>query len=68
MRMSPLLKRYRGNESGATAIEYAIIALMVTVALIGILSTGGAVEALYDSLLAIADAMTEANGGSDGDG
>jgi pilus assembly protein Flp/PilA len=35
------LKSFVGNESGATAIEYALIASLIAVALVGILSALG---------------------------
>ena len=35
------LKLFAGNESGATAIEYALIASLIAVALVGILSSLG---------------------------
>jgi pilus assembly protein Flp/PilA len=35
------LKAFVGNESGATAIEYALIASLIAVALVGILSALG---------------------------
>jgi len=35
------LKAFVGNESGATAIEYALIASLIAVALVGILSSLG---------------------------
>jgi Flp pilus assembly pilin Flp len=54
------IKRYRFDESGATAIEYGLLAAMITVVLVGIFSTGEATEALYETLLAIADAMRDA--------
>lgn len=53
-----LLNRYRYDESGATAIEYGLLAAMIAIVLVGIFATGGATEALYNSLLAIAAAMT----------
>jgi pilus assembly protein Flp/PilA len=58
--MPSIIKRYRLDQSGATAIEYGLIAAMIAVALVGIFSTGQATEALYASLLAIADAMRDA--------
>lgn len=61
-----LLNRYRRDQSGATAIEYGLLASMLAIALVGIFATGGATEALYDTLLAIADAMANAIGGSGG--
>ncbi len=35
------LKSFAANESGATAIEYALIASLIAVALVGILSSLG---------------------------
>ncbi len=35
------LKAFVGNESGATAIEYALIASLIAVALVGILTSLG---------------------------
>lgn len=58
--MLSTIKRYRSDESGATAIEYGLLAAMITVVLVGIFSTGEATEALYETLLAIADAMRDA--------
>jgi pilus assembly protein Flp/PilA len=55
---SRLLNRYRRDESGATAIEYGLIAAMIASVLVAIFSTGEATEALYNSLLAISDAIT----------
>jgi pilus assembly protein Flp/PilA len=39
--MMKSLKAFVGNESGATAIEYALIASLIAVALVGILSALG---------------------------
>jgi pilus assembly protein Flp/PilA len=39
--MMKSLKAFAGNESGATAIEYALIASLIAVALVGILSSLG---------------------------
>ena len=56
--MSDVFRRYCKDESGATAIEYGLCATIVLTALIGIIGTGGAVEAMYQSLVAIVNAMT----------
>ena len=45
------IKRYLAGESGATAIEYALITGIISTALISIAATGGAVESLYDKLM-----------------
>jgi pilus assembly protein Flp/PilA len=39
--MMKSFKAFVGNESGATAIEYALIASLIAVALVGILSALG---------------------------
>jgi pilus assembly protein Flp/PilA len=39
--MSSLIHRFVKNEDGATAIEYALIASLIAVALVGILSSLG---------------------------
>lgn len=65
MRSFTLLKRYWFDQSGATAIEYAIIGSIVMVGLTGILATGGAVDSLYSVLEAIGEAMDNAR--SDGE-
>jgi pilus assembly protein Flp/PilA len=48
------------DDSGATAIEYGLIAAMIAVVLISIAGTGGAVEALYGAFAGAADAMANA--------
>jgi pilus assembly protein Flp/PilA len=45
--MAPLLKRFAADQAGATSIEYALIAVLVGIAIIG------AVTALGNSLKAI---------------
>jgi pilus assembly protein Flp/PilA len=48
--MSKLLSRFRRNESGATAIEYGLIAALIAVALIaGATSLGNALNAKFKS-------------------
>lgn len=66
MRLLLLLSRHWRDQSGATAIEYGLLAAMLAVAIVGIFATGGATEALYDLILAIADAMKSALGGGGG--
>jgi pilus assembly protein Flp/PilA len=39
--MKQLFKRYKEDESGATAIEYGLIAALISVVIIGVLSTIG---------------------------
>ena len=57
MRLGPGFARFIADESGATAIEYALLAGMIAVIVIGIFATGGATNALYESLLAIGTAI-----------
>lgn len=54
-----MLSNYSQDEAGATAIEYGLIAAMIGIVLIAALgSTGGAVDALYNSLMRIDAAMS----------
>ena len=46
-----ILKKIRKDESGATAIEYGLIAALVSVAAIGALTAlGGSLQAIFDSV------------------
>ncbi len=60
-----MLKRFKhfcGDESGATAIEYGLIAALVSVAAIGALTTMG--ESLQAMFSTVSNSMTAAvNGG-----
>lgn len=45
------IRKFFGNTSGATAIEYGLIAALVAVASIGALSLmGGSLETMFESL------------------
>lgn len=57
MSRQALISRFRANESGATAIEYGLIAAIMAVVVISIAATGGALQAIYDSVYAIVTAM-----------
>lgn len=46
------------DQSGATAIEYGLIAGIIAVAVIGISATGGSLSTLYDKLLIIVNYLT----------
>lgn len=49
--MSAYLKRFLKDERGATAIEYGLIAALISVAIIGILSQlGGSLESTFESI------------------
>lgn len=56
-----VLTRFLSDQSGATAIEYGLIAAMIAVVIISIAGTGGAVEALYETLGLATDALAGAN-------
>ncbi len=56
--MTDLFRQYGKDESGATAIEYGLVATIMLTALISIVGTGGAVEAMYQSLMALVTAMS----------
>jgi pilus assembly protein Flp/PilA len=71
MRRSPSLfpvARFLADERGATAIEYGLICAMIAVVVIGIASTGGALDLLYQKMTAIVDALAGGGGGDDGGG
>lgn len=58
--MLKFFARFRKDESGATAIEYGLIAALISVALIAGASTlGNALNTTFDGL---SDKMNEANG------
>ena len=49
--MSKFFNRFRKNESGATAIEYGLIAALVAVVLVGALTAvGNALDAKFTSI------------------
>ena len=55
-----ILKKIRKDESGATAIEYGLIAALVSVAAIGALTAmGGSLENMYTT---VSNALTAAVG------
>ncbi len=56
-----ILKKIRKDESGATAIEYCLIAALVSVAAIGALTAmGGSLNAMFQ---AVSNSLTTAVGG-----
>jgi pilus assembly protein Flp/PilA len=45
------VERFLGDEAGATAIEYALIAVGISVAILaGVQALGGSVSAMYDTI------------------
>jgi len=65
-RFRGLARRYWRGESGASAIEYALICAILMVALVGILAASGSTSALYNVFQLIIDAIS--GGGGDGGG
>ena len=57
MSRQALISRFWANESGATAIEYGLIAAIMAVVVISIAATGGALQAIYDNVYSIVAAM-----------
>ena len=56
--MTDLFRQYCKDESGATAIEYGLVATIMLTALISIMGTGTAVDSMYQTLVAIVNAMS----------
>jgi pilus assembly protein Flp/PilA len=51
MKMTKFLSRFAQNESGATAVEYGLIAALIGVVIIaGATKLGGALNAKFDSI------------------
>jgi pilus assembly protein Flp/PilA len=49
--MTKFMKRFMDNESGATAIEYGLIAAGISVAIVGVVGTiGGDVLAIFNAI------------------
>lgn len=61
--MKNLLKRFRDDESGATAIEYGLIAALIALAIVAGAGTLG--TTLDRQFSSIADALTDAMPGDD---
>jgi Flp pilus assembly pilin Flp len=53
-----LVRRCWASESGATAIEYGLIVGIISTVVMAIAATGGAVEALYESMGQIASILS----------
>lgn len=57
MRMYDFIKTFADDESGATAIEYGLIAALVSVAAVGALSNvGTSLDAMFNSVSSELDA------------
>jgi Flp pilus assembly pilin Flp len=58
-----MIAKFLADESGATAIEYSLIAGMMLLFVVGIASTGGALTALYQRV-GLISAAVEADSGA----
>jgi pilus assembly protein Flp/PilA len=61
--MKSLVSRFKKNESGATAIEYGLIAALIAVVIIGAVTLVG--TSLQTTFESVSDALTGASGGGD---
>ena len=52
-----LIKQFLVDETGATAIEYGLIAGMMAIVVISIAATGGALDTIYDRLVQLVNAL-----------
>ena len=52
-----VIRRFLANQCGATAIEYGLVAGMMTVVVVSIAATGGALDGIYEKLAAIVLAL-----------
>lgn len=50
VREKSILKRFRADESGATAIEYALVCGIMFIAVVSVAATGGALGTVYDEV------------------
>lgn len=53
--MKSLIRRFKNDEEGATAIEYGLIAALIGVAIIGAVTTVG--ESLSDTFTSVSDSL-----------
>ena len=52
-----MIRRFLANQSGATAIEYGLVAGMMTIVVVSIAATGGALDGIYAKLQEIVAAL-----------
>jgi Flp pilus assembly pilin Flp len=50
-------RAFRTDESGATAIEYALVASIMGLAVLSVAAAGGALDNLYDKLARVVAAL-----------
>ncbi len=67
--MIQLFKKFAANEDGATAIEYGLIAALVSVAAIGALATmGDSLETMFSTVSTELDSAVSGSGTGTGSG
>lgn len=59
------VRLFRRDERGATAIEYGLIVGIMSIAVVGIMATGGALDGVYQDISEIVTAIGD-GGGEDG--
>ena len=57
MQLKASIRSWWANESGATAIEYALVCGIMGLAVISIAAAGGALDNLYDKLVQVITAL-----------
>lgn len=55
--------RFFADERGATAVEYALVCGIMAVAIFSVAATGGAVDRIYDVMMAVVVALGDAVSG-----
>jgi pilus assembly protein Flp/PilA len=58
--MSQAIQRFWTDESGATSIEYALLAAIISVVIVG--ASGSIKQAMHDTFTAASDKIGEVNG------
>ena len=52
-----IFKRFRADESGATAIEYSLICAIMFLAVVAVSATGGSLETVYREVAKLIDPL-----------
>jgi Flp pilus assembly pilin Flp len=60
-----LIRRFRSDERGATAIEYALVCAIICTSLLAIAATGGALDTLYNEKISDIIGAFGGDGGDD---
>ncbi len=57
MEEQAVIRRFFSDENGATAIEYGLVIGIMSLAVVAIAGTGGALDAIYQKISLIAAAL-----------